>query len=156
MLLTFDSLPLIYLIKKVVADKVAEAKEVEDSAAAAEGGSTGAGGGSGPGAAALLYKVPEFAALGPVFRSCRPLELSESETECVCLCLCLCLCCCCCCCFCISVCACPPPWLRAALPLRAARAARVALSFSVSICVAPRSLLTALRPSSRSAPTGMS
>tara|TARA_B110000208_G_scaffold51483_1_gene67625 strand:+ start:338 stop:2458 length:2121 start_codon:yes stop_codon:yes gene_type:complete len=72
--LTLASLP-------VVADKVAEAKEVEDAEASARAGGSDAGDTSGPGAAALLYKVPEFAALGPVFRSCRPLELSESETE---------------------------------------------------------------------------
>ena len=31
--------------------------------------------------AAELYKVPELAALGRVFRSTSPIELTESETE---------------------------------------------------------------------------
>lgn len=55
-------------------------------AAAGEGGAAAGGGPSGAlsredGFAAELFKVPEFAALGPLFKSSRPVELTESEME---------------------------------------------------------------------------
>jgi coatomer protein complex subunit gamma len=47
------------------------------------GGSAAAGGAAGgeAGAAEALYRVPEFAAFGPLFRSSRPVELTEAELE---------------------------------------------------------------------------
>lgn len=62
-------------------------------AAAAAGGAGGASAGSSAAGAAAgdaagasssadaLYRIPEFAAFGPLFRSCRPVPLTEAEVE---------------------------------------------------------------------------
>ena len=62
------------------------AKRSDAKASGAGGGGGGAGGGGGTGGgeadpAAAVYACPELAELGRVFRTCKPVELTESETE---------------------------------------------------------------------------
>jgi coatomer protein complex subunit gamma len=78
----------------VAASKIARAKDrLASSAAAAAAAAEAAGGGGGGGgagragggadtsAAEMLYKIPEFASFGAIFRSSPPLELTEKELE---------------------------------------------------------------------------
>jgi len=82
--MTFDTLPVIEVHEATDTEKKRMKRDaspgfsdpfdaddgMEDDDAAAAAGST-----------EELYAVPEFSNLGPVFRSCMPVELTESETE---------------------------------------------------------------------------
>ncbi|DBA02873.1 TPA: hypothetical protein N0F65_005900 [Lagenidium giganteum] len=74
--LTFDSLPHIEVV-----EEVAEAASSNSFANDDEKAAPSAPAPQPQDIAKELYKIPEFADLGPIFRSSKPVELTEAETE---------------------------------------------------------------------------
>lgn len=79
--LTLDSLPIVAEDEVPVAPKDSMMRETLGGGGLAPAVSSSSVSSSTEDAAAALYKIPEFASLGALFRSSRPVELTESETE---------------------------------------------------------------------------
>ena len=81
--LSFDALPYVEEVEVIAPSSDAGTRgDASGSGAASTGGARGSGAAGGGGSLTdALYAVPEFSKLGRVFRSCKPVALSEDETE---------------------------------------------------------------------------